>query len=154
MKNKRRSRVGHLLNRLFNVRFWIDWERMKSFFRYLSQAIKNLFVPQASQATESFAAAKARLNLTDADLLSRQQGLLRLSIIMSVFAVLFFAYGIYNVITGGILGSILSIVVMLIAWVLAFRYHFWYFQIKTRQLGCSVREWFQWVRNGIRGGAR
>ena len=36
----------------------------------------------------------------------------------------------------------------LIALVLAFRYHFWYFQMKQHKLGCTFNEWY---RQGLLG---
>lgn len=149
MKNKSGSRIGRLLARIIKVREWTDWERMKEFTLYLWTGIKKFFVPQSNSAdTESFAAAKKRLNLTENDLLMRQKGLLRTSMLMAFFALLLFLYAMYHLYYFNIKGSILSFVVMAIAIVLAFRYHFWYFQIKERKLGCSVHEWF---RKGIMG---
>ena len=143
MKKRRASRMVEVLRSIFNVRSWSDWDRMKSFTSYLGNGFKKFFVPQEPVARESFEEARKRLNLSDTDLVARQRGLLRLSLIMAVFAVLLLFYGIYQHINVHFLSASLSLVVMLIALVLAFRYHFWYFQIKERKLGCSVREWFK-----------
>lgn len=148
MKNYSGSRIGRLLTQIFNFRAWFDWDRLKSFTLYLLQGIKKLFVPQRPTESESFEAAQKRLNLTEQDLLKRQKGLLRVSIFMLLFAIFFFGYAIYHFIYLQLLGGILSLVVMTIALVLAFRYHFWYFQIKKRKLGCSIHEWF---RQGLMG---
>lgn len=40
----------------------------------------------------------------------------------------------------GVFGSFIFMCVMLS---LAFRYHFWLFQLKQQRLGCSIAEWFQ-----------
>ena len=143
MKNKSGSRIGRILSKLINLRLWFDWDRMKSLTFFLWDGIKKFFVPQRATNTETFAAAKKRLGLTDEVLLSRQKGLLRVSILMVIFAFLFLVYAIYNFCYLNILGGILSLVVMCIALVLGFRYHFWYFQIKERKLGCSIHEWFK-----------
>ena len=148
MKNTKRSKLGGLLKTVFNVRAWSDWDRMKAFSLYLGEGFKKFFVPQKRQGTETFAAAKKRLNLTDGDLLVRQKGLLRLSILMVVFAVLIFFYSLYLFTQSGNMGGVVGLVVMLIALVLAFRYHFWYFQIKERKLGCTIQEWFN---HGLKG---
>ena len=144
MKNKKsRSRIARVLTSLINVRYWIDWDRTKALTLYLVNGFKKFFVPQQTTDTETFAAAQKRLNLTDNELLARQKGLLRISILMAVFVVLLFIYAIYNFYYLNIKAGIVSLVVMLIAAVLAFRYNFWYFQIKERKLGCSVREWYK-----------
>jgi intracellular multiplication protein IcmV len=151
MKNKSGSRIGRILSRIINLKSWFDWERMKSFSLFLWNGIKKFFIPQQTTDTESFAAAKKRLNLTDADLNVQKKGLLRVSLLMAVFAVLFFFYAIYHFYNYAFRGGILSLVVMCIALALAFRYHFWYFQIKEHKLGCSLHEWF---KRGLMGDKR
>lgn len=149
MKNTNRSKIVGLFNTIFNVRVWFDWERIKAFTLYLVEGFKKFFVPQQRKAGETFEAAKKRLKLTEKDLLARQTGLLRLSILMVVFAILTFGYSVYLFTEGGHKGGIVGLVLMLIALVLAFRYHFWYFQIKERKLGCTIQEWFN---HGLKGG--
>lgn len=143
MKNKSGSRIGRVLSHIINLRSWFDWDRMKSLTLFLWYGAKKFFVPQQGTEKESFEAAKKRLHLTDADLLVRQKGLLRVSILMVVFAFLFLLYALYHFYCHSIKGGILSLVVMLVALTLAFRYHFWYFQIKERKLGCSIHEWYK-----------
>ncbi len=149
MKNKSGSRVKRVFFRIFNLRSWADWDRMKAFTLYLIAGFKKFFVPQKNKAWESFAVAAKRLKLSEKELVERQKGLLRLSIVMLVIAFLLFAYTVYLLVSGGYRGSIVSFVVTLIALVLAFRYHFWYFQIKERKLGCTIHEWF---KQGLMGG--
>ena len=151
MKKKSGSKSGHLFSSVFQLRTWSDWDRIKTANRYLGRGIKKLTVPQKSRVTESFEAAKQRLNLTDKDLLVRQKALLRVAIIMVVFAVFLLTYAIYRFYYHNNKSGVLSLIVMLIALVFAFRYHFWYFQIKEHKLGCSINEWF---REGLLGDKR
>jgi intracellular multiplication protein IcmV len=145
MKNKSGSRIGRLISRVLNVRSWLDWDRMKSFTFYLIDGFKKFFIPQKPNGKngESFQAAKKRLNLSDSDIMARQIGLLRLSILMILIAVLIFVYSVYLLVVGAYTGGVVALVVTLIAVVLAFRYHFWYFQIRERKLGCTIQEWFK-----------
>lgn len=149
MKNKSGSRIKRVFNSIFKLRSWSDWDRMKTFTIYLVDGFKKFFLPQKNKTGESFATAMKRLKLSEKELVARQTGLWRLSILMVVIAVLLFAYTVYLLVSGGYRGSIVSLVVMLIALVLAFRYHFWYFQIKERKLGCTLHEWF---KQGLMGG--
>lgn len=151
MKIKSGSRIVRVFTRIINVRSWIDWDRTKSFTRYLINGFKKFFVPQKSKVTESFTEAQKRLHLTDNELLAREKGLLRLSILMVVVAIFLLAYSIYFIYCGSVKGVILSLVVMFISLTLGFRYHFWYFQIKKRKLGCSIQEWF---KQGLMGDKR
>lgn len=143
MKKKSGSRIVRVLSRIFQVRTWFDWERVKGFTLYLGNGIKRLFIPQQVTKVESFDAAMTRLRISNADLLLKQKALFRLSMVMVCAASLILIYAGYHLYHGAYKATIISLVVMLIALVLAFRYHFWYFQIKQRKLGCSFQEWFQ-----------
>jgi intracellular multiplication protein IcmV len=156
MKKKSSSRVGKVFSRIINIRFWFDWERMKTFTFFVGEGLRRLFMMEQNDEinkdepalTESFNNVQQQLNLTDEDLLKRQKALLRLSILMTVIAFFIFLYSGYHFYKGSIWAGILSLVVMMIAAALAFRYHFWYYQIKSRKLGCSIYEWY---RKGLLG---
>lgn len=156
MKKKSESRIVNVFSRIINVRAWFDWERMKIFSSFVGNALRRLFMGELNDAkkepspalTESFNAAKNEFHLSDADLLIQEKSLRRLSALMTLLALLIFIYSGYHFIYGTFQAGAISLVIMLIALALAFRYHFWYFQIKTRKLGCSVQEWF---RKGLLG---
>jgi len=148
MKKKSSSRIGKIAKRIFNIRYWADWDRVKAFTVYLGTGIKRLFVPEQNVASESFDEAMARLNINETDLTLKQKALFRLSVVMVVVGGLIFCYAGYQLFYGSYKALFVSLVVMLIAFALAFRYHFWYFQIKHRKLGCSFEEWY---RQGILG---
>ncbi len=148
MKKKSDSKILKLISNIFNVRYWFDWERVKSFSLYIYEGIKQLFVPQQANKAESFDDAVHKLNLNDANLLAKQKALFRLSILMVIIAGLIFSYAGYQLFYGSFKAVIVSLVVSLIALTLAFRYHFWYYQIKNQKLGCTFNEWF---RQGLLG---
>lgn len=149
MKKKSGSRTVGVVGRVFNVRSWMDFDRMKSFTLYLTSGFRQMFVPQEREVEETFEEAMARLNLSEQDLQSKQTALYRLCLLMCGAALLVFAYAVYHLFYGGYRATIISLAIMLIALALAFRYHFWYFQIRERKLGCTFREWY---RKGLMGG--
>lgn len=152
MKRHRRSRVGNLFSQIFKIGFWFDWERMKAITVSLGRGIKHLFVPhQNIEINETFTDATTKFELSDEVLLSKQKALYRLSMFMVLLAVLILSYAGYQLYYGSTKAFFLSLVVTLIALVLAFRYHFWYFQIKRRKLGCTFNEWY---RQGLLGGEK
>ena len=116
---------------------------MRSFTLYLSNGFKRLFVPQQNKEVESFDEAATKLNLSDAALMTKQKALFRLSIVMLIAAGLILSYAGYQLFYGSFPAVIVSLIVTLIALTLAFRYHFWYYQIKNRKLGCTFDEWFK-----------
>ena len=148
-KEGKKSRLVSMLANAFKFRFWLDTDRLKGFAAYIVETFQKLFVLKPQQGGELFAEAKERLKLDDAGLLERQKSLFRLSVLMVFFAMLILLYALYQLLYGSFVGVILSLVVMLIALTLAFRYHFWYFQLKEKKLGCSIREW---MHVGLRGG--
>lgn len=148
MKNNEGSRIGRIFSSVFNFRSWLDYERIRAFTQYLVNVLKKMFVPQKYVATESFEQAMLRQNISEKDLVARKTALYRLSILMCFFAFLIFIYTGYQLFYGSYRAVLVSIVVMLIALVLAFRYHFWYFQIKERKLGVTLREWY---KKGLKG---
>lgn len=148
MKKEKSSTIVNVFNRIINIRAWFDIERVKAGTVYLLDGMKKLFIPQSRTSGESFEAAIAKLQLTEADLEIKKTALRRLSLLMVIVAGLIFIYACYNFIVGHFVAGGLSIIVMLIALVLGFRYHFWYFQIRQRKLGCTFYEWYTY---GLRG---
>ncbi|CAM4467498.1 MAG: hypothetical protein LEGION0403_FIIPPAGN_00222 [Legionella sp.] len=143
MKKQSESRIVKLISSILNVRAWFDWERVRSFTLYLSNGFKRLFVPQQNNEVESFEEAATKLNLSDTTLMTKQNALFRLSIVMLIAAGLILGYAGYQLFYGSFKAVIVSLIVTLIALALAFRYHFWYYQIKNRKLGCTFNEWFK-----------
>jgi len=146
MKIQNDSRIVGVLKRVFNVRQWSDYDRLKAFTQYLGTGIKKMFIPHQETLKDSkntFTQMSLKMNLTEQDLLARSNGLYRLSILMCILALGILGYGGYQVYQGHYKSFLISMVVSLIGLVLAFRYHFWYFQIKERKLGCTFKEWYK-----------
>lgn len=143
MKKKPGSRIIRMFNRIINIRAWTDWDRMKAFTLYLGNGFMRLFVPVQDTHSESFEEAMVRQNVNNVDLMIKQKALYHLSMVMLFAASLIFFYAGYHLFYGTIKATIVSLVVMMIALALAFRYHFWYFQIKQRKLGCTFNEWYK-----------
>lgn len=142
MKNKPESRRVGLFKKIFNVRTWVDWDRTKTAAGYLKHSINIFFFIQPKEKAEPFDEAMVRFNLTEDELLNQKKGLYRLSLIMVGVAFLLFLYAISQFVYGSWMSIVLSFVLVSLALVFAFRYHFWYFQIEQRRLGFTLSEWF------------
>jgi intracellular multiplication protein IcmV len=149
MKKKSDRRVIRVFKAIFAFGTWFDAARAKLFSTFVRDGYKKTFSaeelkPNVKDAlTESFLAAQKQMKLTEEDIILRQNSLYKLSVLMSCCAFIIFAYFVYNLICGTFLAAAISLFVMTIPIALAFRYHFWYFQFKSRRLGCSAREWFK-----------
>ncbi len=150
MKKKSDSRIIRVFTSIINIPYWFDWDRVKLFTGFVGSLFQHFFIPDIERRkkneavlTESFETAQKALKLSDKDLLVREKALYRLSILMLLLAFCIFIYTGYHLFWGTFRAALVSFVVMLIALALAFRYHFWYYQIKNRKLGCSFEEWFK-----------
>ncbi len=139
---KSKSKISVAIARRFNVRDWIDWNRIKSGSRYIKNGVKQVFIHTPTHPTESFVEAQRRMKLTNDSLASRARALLRISILMLALSVALFGYSVYHFLFGSIHSGILTLSLTLVSLTFAFRYHFWYFQITQRKLGCTFSEWF------------
>lgn len=126
----------------FDFRGWIDWDRVNNGKNYVVDIIKPFVVPSPSKSAESFEEVQARMKLTDDDLTLRRQALLRIATLYLLVGIFLFLYVIYLALLGSIKSSIYAFVLDILSLVMAFRYHFWYYQIKSRKLGVSIKEWF------------
>ena len=141
-KHEKRGFLG-TMKHIFNVRLWLDTERITSHWQYILSSIKGMLIPQQKVVGETFEEAKRRMNLSNEDLDTRKRALLQLSILMVVICVFLCGYAFYHLFYGSIPGCLLTLSIMCVSAVMAFRYHFWYFQIKEKKLGCSIKEWFK-----------
>lgn len=149
MTNKKtKSKISAAISRRFNFRSWSDWQRIKSGSQYIAKGAKQVFIPSPTLPTESFTEAQRRMKLTDEDLASRSLALWWISILMVVMSVALFGYSIYHFIFGTIHSAILTLSLSAVSLTFAFKYHFWYFQIMQRKLGCTFSTWF---REGVLG---
>lgn len=137
-----RSGMKRYFSGLVAVKKWADVDRTKRTTRGLIDSFKNLFIARESTRTESLQDAMQRLNLSEADLRAQRQNFLRLALIMTTVAVGIFIYALYRFIQLNFLTGFISLIIMMLALTLAFRYHFWYFQLKKGKLGCTFSEWF------------
>lgn len=148
MKKKSGSRIVRVFKRIINVRSWSDWDRLTTFTAYIGNGVKRLFVPVKEAKPDSFDEALQKFHVSEGELIAKQKALFRLCLIMLGMAVLIFIYASFHLFYGTYRAAIISYVVMMIALALSFRYHFWYFQMKTRRLGCTFKQWW---RQGIMG---
>ena len=160
MKNKsdkttppqKASKTKALLLWLFNPRVWGDWDRSKAISLFFLGMIERFFVLRGKpkRKSESFDRAIAKFDLDEKTLQEKSSGLKRLRYSLLGVALFLFLYCLYQFCYGSLKGTMIALVEVGIALVLAFRYHFWHFQIEQRKLGCSVKEWFKHSFKGER----
>jgi intracellular multiplication protein IcmV len=101
----------------------------------------------ATGKAETFDEAVARFNLTEADLKEREKDYLFYAGIFLVLGLVSFVFGFYLLfVKRKFLDCLLGIAVAALFGTQGFRYHFWYFLIKQRKLGCTFDDWLVFIK--------
>jgi intracellular multiplication protein IcmV len=132
------KRVGKTF---FNVSAWVNYGQLSSFAKSIANLFKRLFIPAQATYTETFAEAMQRFNLSEEDIQRRIKNFILLVSLWLIIALGVLSYALYLAFAGSWHGFIACIGLMFISLAQAFRYHFWYFQLKQRRLGCTFRQW-------------
>lgn len=135
--------------RFFNFRIdqWVDYENIKSTALFIMRQTKFLFSSHKPNNTqhigENFEEAKLRLNLTDEDLVLQAIQYKRFTLFFLLLSMAVFLYALFLIaIQRNIMGFCMAFSLTLYGLSQAVRYHFWYFQIQRKKLGCSLQEWW------------
>ena len=132
----------------FNPSLWFGYESFVAMNHGIWNIIKSLFIRQAPAHKENFEEAVQRLQLTDTDLHEARKNYYAFAIFFLVLGLIAFLYGLYLLLHHHTLsGLLLAFISAALFFSQAFKYHFWYFQIKQRKLGCTYQEWRHGSRN-------
>jgi hypothetical protein len=126
----------------FDPAAWIDYDGLKRFNMTLFASIKGLFVREEPPKQETFEEAKSRFNLSDEEIQSIATRYRLYAVFFAILGLVIFAYALYLLFSNTtLLGFILGLAVSGFGFAQAFRYDFWAFQIRRRQLGATFNDW-------------
>lgn len=129
----------------FNPTAWLNVGEFRDNNRAIWDSVSGLFSVPAPTRTETFEQAVNRLGLTDDALHQTEQNYFAFAWFFAIIGVITFIFSFvllfYHKTVAGWLIAMPAAGLFLAQ---GFRYHFWYFQIKNRKLGCTLKEW----RNG------
>lgn len=131
-----------------SVGTWFNADEVKKSSFFVKDSFRRLFIIQKPTHNENFNTAIERLNLSEEDVIERQKNFHRLAGLMFLFAFICLIYTIYLLYSAYFDGGALALIVTLLCFASACRYHFWYFQVKNRKLGCTLKEWLNASVNG------
>jgi intracellular multiplication protein IcmV len=143
-------RIGKIIKPLVNFPRWMGVNQLRINAQFITTIWQDLKLHRPPVRRETFAEAKTRLNLTEDDIQKRLNNCLLLSVIYGLCTLILLGYTLYLIIHFQ-LGVILSFLLTSLMAALAYREHFWYFQLKTRTLGNSFSNWLSFL---LRGGIR
>lgn len=136
-----RKSLKRAIKPFVNVRGWSDYDRTKRQTEGLATSIRNLFIPRPTRYKETFEQAMVRFHMTEKDIKHRKRQFMFLAIVQLLLMGFLFYYGAGMIIAHQYPGGIVALAFGCVMLTLALRNHFWYFQIKKRKLGCSLKEY-------------
>lgn len=141
---------GKVVKPFVNFPAWMGWQQISTTGKSIKDAAKLITKPAQAKRKETFDEALQRLRLTENDLQQRAKLFRRMMMVYSGIALILFFYTIYLLAGAHLAAGLLSFVLTLLALSLAFRQHFWYFQVQQRKLGCTIKEWFNATFRGAK----
>lgn len=138
---KKKGFIRSTISQVTDVPTWVDFGFLQASWVSLRRMTGKLLTPRKAQHIESFEDAMNRLELSETDITNRTKEFSRLVMIFMGLAFMVFIYTLYLAATGDLRSTLFGFVVTLLILVRAFHYHFWLFQVKSRKLGCTLREW-------------
>lgn len=137
------SGVKWSLKPFFEIPRWIGMTTLKRNAAIIREQAVDITHLGQTKRQETFEAAIARFGLSEQDIILKQHAFLRLALTFVSVGVIILCYAMYLLWHDIAIGGMIAFVVGLLAFGYAFRYHFWFFQIKHRKLGCTFKEWLQ-----------
>lgn len=139
------KKTGKVVGHLFDIRVdkWIDYKSLKRNTAFFIQQGKSIFNVEKATREETFEEAMERLQLTPEMIEEQSKRYLFFTYLFLLLSFFLLLYGIIVAFHENWMGLCIITALLLYSLVLAFRFHFWYFQMKQKKLGCNLREWFK-----------
>lgn len=118
---------------------------------FIKKMATGVFVPRKSDRRDKFEDLGG-MGVSEQQVKDAMKAFKRLTILFLVFAVFVVIYLVYSFIAGNYLTGIISIALLAVCLAQAFKYHFWYFQCVKCKLGCTPKEWFEFLISQIVSG--
>lgn len=125
----------------FSPRSWLDFDMVKDNTTTVIGLFKDTFRRETPARTETFEQALKRLNISSEEVENVKLNYLSFAIFFLLIGFVLVGFGIYFLLKFYILDFLLALGISAILFAQAFRFHFFYFQIKHRKLGCTFEEW-------------
>ncbi len=123
------------------VEQWVDFSTFKNINLFLWDHLRTLFTIKRAENPENFEEAVDRLALSKEMLAKQSARYLKLSLFFLLMTAALIIYALVLYKWHNWMGTFICLSLSLYALSLAFRFHFWHFQISQEKLGCSVWEW-------------
>jgi intracellular multiplication protein IcmV len=124
-----------------DVPSWLGIKTLKLHTKGLYNWVKPVLFPRRASEKPDFDEAMQRQGVTNDELKRISHYYYINALIFLGLGFLCIIYSMYLLFNGAFFVSILAILLSMIIFMRAFGFHFFYFEIKHRKLGCTFREW-------------
>lgn len=140
----KKRRIRGFLGSLYDVKAWLGYKHVATGASIINTTAQTVINTKNSTKLppEEFQEAVERLELSEAELQAMQTGYLRNFIIFFIIGLLFAGYSLYRFNNAQWLAGVISLFLTALTFIFSMSAHFWYFQVKNRKLGCSLKEWY------------
>jgi intracellular multiplication protein IcmV len=126
---------------------WISWDLFKASSLNTYNILKDVYrVPTASKI-ESFNQAVIRHQLNELQIETIKNRFYFFSMFFLMCSIGIFIYALEGFLHQQIMKGIVASCLVLFLAAQSFRYHFWYFQICKKKLGCTLTDWVNFVKS-------
>ncbi len=136
-KNRRKG----LFRQMFNVSGWMGVQNLKETGDNIVKNFKDLSEIPTTSRVETFEEAMQRLGMDEEALARRMKQCYYTGWFYVACSIVLFLYGAYLITAGGYIAGLIAWILTVFAAALAYRESFWYFQMSSRKLGCSFKEY-------------
>ncbi len=142
----KRKPIKKFFKTFVDVKKWSSFDEVSANTKNTWGLFKRLFSRGGGEKRqETYEEAIARLSLNPEEVVARKNNFLYSTMIYAFFALGFFSYLVYLLLNARFLAASLTIVLVALMLVAAYREHFWYMQMSKKKLGCSFKEWLDFV---------
>lgn len=129
--------------RFFNPKAWMDTDRLMNTAKAIKQHSQGMYkISAPKENVETFEEAAARFNLSPKELKSKMNNFKWLACFFAILSIAMGWYTLYSLWNSFFLAGLVSFGLMAGLLGFIFKYHFWYFQMSRRRLGCTIQEWW------------
>jgi len=126
---------------------WFGWDSFKSTTLKTYDSIKNIYTIPTPSRIESFNQAVMRHQLTENQIDKIKNRFYCFSIFFMAWAIAIMIYAFEGFWQQQLMKGVVSLSLVCFLLAQAFRYHFWYFQICQKKLGCTFTDWLVFIKS-------
>ncbi len=143
---KERGLVGKFFKSFVDLKKWVSYDEISSNTKNTVGFFRRLFSSQHKEVRhESYEEAISRMGLNDEQIAKRKKIFLQSAMIYGGFALGFVIYFVYLMINLRLLAASLTLIIIALMVVTAYREHFWYMQMDKKKLGCDFHDWIAFI---------